>query len=244
MNIRIYRFYFTLLTLLLLISSCNEKSNEISDGDFHLKVTIKDLPDGTKVVLKKQEKNATVLIDSTISNKGKFEFKGSIDIPEMFGIFIDSIRGGIFPLVESGSIEITAHRDSLFTPVITGSKLNDELQKFKEGSQKIVNKINGLFTQMQRARGENDLEKIKELNSKMRAINNENTQYSLNYAKNNPNSFVSSIILQSLLRIPEIDINEVRNIYTSFSEDVKKSSYSEIIFEFLESSSPQKERVK
>ena len=104
-----------------------------------------------------------------------------------------------------------------------GSKLNDELEKFKEGSEKIVNKINDLFIQIQKARAENDLETINDINNKMRAINDENTRYSLDYAKNNPNSFVSSIILHSLLRIPEVDKNEIESTYINFSDDVKKS---------------------
>jgi len=55
------------------------------------------------------------------------------------------------------------------------------------------------------------------------------------YKKNNPNSFVSSIILQSLLRIPEIDRNEVESIYANFSDDVKKSEYAKNISIFLKS---------
>jgi len=230
----------SLLIILLFATSCNKTSSHKTNDDFHIKVAIDDLSDGTKVVLKKQESNATISIDSTTVYQNKFEFKGNLETPAMFGIFIDSLRGGLFPLVESGTISITAHKDSLYTPTIVGSKLNDELQKFKEGSQKIVSKISDLFIQIQKARSENDLQKINDINAKMRAINDENTQYSLNYAKNNPNSFVSSIILQSLLRIPELDLNEVRSIHNSFSEDVKRSEYSKNILAFLESSSPQK----
>ena len=226
---------YCLVFLLLTVSSCNTKSSNSTEGDFHLKVRITDIADGTKIVLKKQENKTIISIDSTIAKNDEFEFRGNLETPSMFGIFIDSIRGGLFPLIESGSITITAHKDSLFAPSIKGSKLNDELEKFKDGSQKIVSKINDLFIQIQKARSENDLEKINEINDKMQAINEENTQYSLDYAKNNPDSFISSIILQSLLRIPEIDINEVKSIYASFSDDVKKSEYSKNIFDFIES---------
>ncbi len=235
---------FCILVIGISLFSCNTKSDALVDGDFYIKVKITNLIDGTKIVLKKQENNATVSIDSTVANNGEFEFKGSIENPAMFGIFIDSIKGGLFPLVERGSITITAHRDSLYTASIKGSELNDELQQFKEGSQKIVSKINDLFIQIQKARSENDLGKINEINDKMKAINDENTQYSLDYAKNNPDSFVSSIILQSLLRIPEIDINEVRSIYSNFSHGVKKSEYSKNIFTFLESETVQKDNIK
>jgi len=225
----------TLMLVLLVLSACSKKSTTTENGEFIIKASIENLRDGTKVLLKKQKNNTTITIDSTLAKNEQFEFKGSLESPVMFGIFIDSIRGGLFPLVESGSIRIAAHQDSLNMATITGSKLNDELQQFKEGSQKIVSKINDLFIQIQKARSENDLSEINEINNKMRAINDENTRYSIDYTKNNPNSFVSSIILQDLLRMPEIDLEEVRSIYSSFSEDVKKSEYSKSIFDFLAS---------
>ena len=228
------RKIFFIPILILFISSCQKKSNQTAEENYLIKVDITGLNDNSKVVLKKQESGATIAIDSTFSKGGKFEFNGNIDTPAMYGIFIDSLQGGLFPLVESGTISISVHKDSLHKPVITGSKLNDELEKFKEGSEKIVSKINDLFIQVQKARAENDLETINEINTKMRAINDENTRYSLDYAKNNPNSFVSSIILQSILRIPEIDKNEVESTYNSFSDDVKKSEYSKNILLFLE----------
>ena len=227
------KFYIVILITTLLYS-CNSKSDTVEEGNYAIKATITGLADNSKIVLKKQENERTIIIDSTFSENDRFEFKGNIESPAMFGIFIDSLQGGLFPLIESGTITITVHKDSLYKPVITGSSLNDELEKFKEGSERIVNKINDLFIQIQKARAENDLEKINDINNKMRAINDENTRYSLDYAKNNPNSFVSSVILHSLLRIPEIDINEIESTYSSFSVDVKKSEYSKNILRFLE----------
>ncbi len=224
---------YLLVLIFAALLSCTKKPNTTKDGHYKISATIENLSDGTKILLRKQKDDTTITIDSTVALNGQFEFQGRIQTPAMFGIFIDGIRGGIFPLVEDGSINITAHSDNLKASTISGSKLNDELQQFKEGSQKIVSKINDLFPQIQKARFNNDLSKINEINNKMRAINNENTRYSLDYAKNNPNSFVSSVILQDLLRIPEVDINEVKNIYSNFSEDVKKSEYSKNIYRFL-----------
>ena len=238
-----HNFYASLF-LLIVIASCGPKSSKIEENTFQMKLTVTNLTDGTKILLKKQEGQTTITIDSTLSKNGTFEFKGTIETPQMFGIFIDSIQGGLFPLIESGITTITVHKDSLFNPKITGSKLNDELEIFKEGSEKIVNKINDLFIQIQKARAENDLETITEINEKMRAINDENTRYSLDYAKNNPSSFISSVVLQSVLRIPEIDVTEVESIYNSFSSDVQKSEYSKNISRYLQANvSIQKDSI-
>ncbi len=237
------KFYIGILIITLLYS-CNSKSDTVKEGNYTIKITITGLADNSKIVLKRQEGQATITIDSTLSKNGYFEFNGNIETPQMYGVFIDSIQGGLFPLIESGITTITAHKDSLFNPQITGSKLNDDLEKFKEGSEKIVNKINDLFIQIQKARAENDLETITEINQKMRAINDENTKYSLAYAKNNPSSFISSIVLQSVLRIPDIDVTEVESIYNDFAVDVKQSEYSKNISRYLQANiSIQKDSI-
>lgn len=240
----ISKFYiYAIPLLLILFSSCHSKSDKKQDSNFTLKVKITDVADGTKIWLKKQESNTTITIDSTIAKNGTFEFNGYSNTPTMYGIFIDSTKGRILSLVESGTITITAEKNGLHNAIITGSKLNDELKKFKDGSEKIVNKINDLFIQIQKARSENDLDKINEINNKMRAINDENTRYSLDYAKNNPKSFVSSIVLQSLLRIPDVDIKEIESIYINFSEDIKKGEYAKNIYNHIQTNTNKKDSI-
>jgi len=238
------KFYiYSIILSLILLSSCNSKSGKKQESNFTIKVKLENVEDGTKVLLKKQESNTTITIDSTTAKNGIFEFKGYTETPAMYGIFIENTKGRILSLVESGTVTITADKNSLQNAVITGSKLNDELKKFKEGSEKIVNKINDLFIQIQKARSENDLEKINEISDKMRAINDENTRYSLDYAKNNSESFVSSIVLQSLLRIPDVDIKEVESIYINFSKDVKKGEYAKNIYNHIQSYTNKKDSI-
>jgi len=73
--------------LCVLLYSCNEKSDAISKGEFLLDISIIDLADNTKVVLKKQENNTTVSVDSGYTKNGTIQFRGSIESPSLFGIF-------------------------------------------------------------------------------------------------------------------------------------------------------------
>ena len=229
--------------LILIIYSCQNKSTSFSDDNYFIKGDITALSNKTKVLLKKQENGITISIDSTFSENGKFEFSGIIETPAMYGIFIDSIKGGIYPLVESGTITINAHKDSLYNPRVSGTKLNNELNVFKEGSKKIVDKINDLFPEFQKARAENDVEKIDQINAEMKAINDENTTYSLNYTKNNPDSYISAMILQSLLRMPDMNPEKAKLIYTNFSDEVKKSDFSKSIKNYIERDMVQKDSI-
>ena len=229
--------------LVIVFAACQNKPNNSIDQNFTIKVSIEDIPNNTMVWLKKQENNIPITIDSTVTKNGTFELKGNVEVPSIYGIFIDSLEGGIFPIVEKGILTITAHKDSLFNAQITGSKLNEELDNFKAGSQKIVSKINELFPEFQKARTENDLEKIEELNAKMRGINDENTDYSLNYAKNNPDSHISAIVLNSLLRMPNLEKDSISIIYSNFSEEVKKSEFSKNISKYLEAVTSQTDSI-
>ena len=229
--------------LILVICSCQKKSTNFSDDNYFIKGNITALSNNTKIVLKKQENATTVSIDSTFSENGKFEFTGAIKIPAMYGIFIDSLKGGIYPLVESGTITISAHKDSLYNAQVSGTKLNNELNVFKEGSKKIVDKISDLFPEFQKARAENNVERIDQINAKMKAINDENTAYSLNYTKNNSNSYISAMILQSLLRMPDMNPEKAKLIYNNFSDEVKKSDFSKSIKNYIERDIDQKDSI-
>ena len=46
------------------------------------------------------------------------------------------------------------------------------------------------------------MDKLEEINAQMRAINEENTVFALQYAKQHPDSYISALALQSVLNIP------------------------------------------
>ena len=233
----------SILIIIFIFSSCQKESTKSSEDIYFIKGHISELTDKTKVLLKKQENGTTINIDSTFSENGQFEFSGNIASPEMFGVFIDSIPGGIYPLVENGTITIKAHKDSLYKAEISGTELNNELNTFKKGSKKIVDKINDLFPEFQKARAENDVDRIDQINSEMKAINDENTAYSLNYAKKNPDSFISAMILQSLLRMPEMNPEKAQEIFNNFSDEVKESSFSKNIKDYIERDKIQNDSI-
>jgi Tfp pilus assembly PilM family ATPase len=72
----------------------------------------------------------------------------------------------------------------------------------------------------------------------MKEINNENTNYILKYAKNNPDSYISAVALNSILSIPTVPKDTIRNIYNNFSDYVKKGDISREIEFFLQTSEP------
>ena len=222
-----------LLIFMLLFVSCRNSERKNYNTGFSLKGTIEKSLNGKKVLLKTQEKELLTVLDSTRIKNGTFEFTGNIDKPEVFGIFIDSITEAIGLFMENTTITIEANIKNLSTSKITGSQTNDDYLDFVKESNKIISKMNILFPEFQKARAENDAEKLEEINKKIQAINDRNTAFILRYARLNSESYVSAVALQSILRIPSIDKDSIANIYDNFSDYVKKGDYSKEIEEYL-----------
>jgi len=220
----------------LLFYSCKRNIEKDTTDNFSITGTIKITFNNSNVYLKTQENGILVMLDSTTIENGKFEFKGSINKPVVYGIFIDSIKGTIGIFMENKAITIEAYEDSLSSSKISGSKTNNDYLNFVRQSNQIISKMNVLFPVFQKARAENDVEKLEIINAKMQAINDENTSFALSYAKQHPDSYISAMALHSTLRVPSIHRDTILKIYDNFSDFVKKGDFAVETLQFLETS--------
>ena len=124
--------YFLSKTLiLLLIVSCN--SNKISDFEFSIKGKATGVVDGVRVYLKMSENGQKGRVtDTAIVSNGYFEFKGTIEAPEMRILTIDGVLGQSALVLESGEITANIFKDSIQKSEIIGGKNNSIFTKYKE----------------------------------------------------------------------------------------------------------------
>jgi hypothetical protein len=223
------------LILICLLCSCQKRLSNDSINSYNLKVHIRDVVNGTKAYLKTNEKNTLISLDSAIIMNGEFNFNGKIDKPIVYGIYVENLKDAIGVFMENDTIYIEAYKDSLVKSKITGSKTHDDYLDFIKQSNYIVSKMNNLFPIFQKARAENDADKLEEINAQMRAINEENTRFVLQYAKQHPDSYISALALQSVLNIPTINKDSIAYIYDQFSDYVKKGDYAIEIAQYLNS---------
>jgi len=219
--------------------SCEKRSGKINSDGFLLIGTIENISNNKKVYLKTQENGVLTILDSTIIINGKFEFKGNIDKPMIYGIYLDSLNDAIGVFIENKTITIEAYKDSLASSKISGSKTNDDYLDFVKQSNIIISKMNFLFPEFQKARAENNVKKLEDINNKMQAINDENTIFTLKYAKQHPDSYIGAMALQSVISIPSIHRDTIAKIYNNFSEYVKKGDFAIKTKLFLENSIKQ-----
>ena len=206
--------------------SCNKNSEKINTENFVIIGNIENIPDNIKVYLKTQEYGKLTILDSTIVRGEKFEFTGKIDKPVIYGVFINNTKDAIGIFMENSTITIEAYKDSLASSKVSGSKTNDEYLNFVKKSNQIISKMNILFPEFQKARAENDVEKLKEINEKLQQISNANTNFTLDYAKRNPDSYIGAMALHSILNIPTVEKDTIEKIYKNFSDFVKKGDFA------------------
>jgi len=220
---------FLLLGIVLIAFSCKQEKKETIVAE------ITGVPDGRKVILKKQVDGKVVGIDTTTVNNGKFGFAFKPEEPIVVGIFIDSVRQGIFPLMDvKDVIYIKADKDSLVKATITGSKLNDDLTKLRKFRDEHTAKIMSKSAIFRKAQQEKDTATINRLNKEARAVQKTIAKNEWNYVKTHPNSYVSPMVLGGFLRDPQYK-DSVKIVFDNLSDKVKNSNIAKNLKKYFES---------
>jgi len=231
------KLLYTLLILVGLIS-CNSTKKDSSKTNFQIDVSINDVPDGRKAILKKQFDREIINIDTATIKNGKFSFKGSIKEPLIFGIFIDSLkRGGIYPFVNlNDHVTVVAYKDSLVKSKISGSKLHDELTRLRKKRDELTKQTKKFLPGFQKANQENDTVTINRINKEVKKISTKLDLNDWNYVKTHPSSYVTPLVFNGLMTKREYK-DSIQVVFDSFDDKIKNSDLAKPIrdyFEFLE----------
>ena len=186
-----------------------------------------------KVYLHKIIGNNVIVVDSTSISDLKFSFKGSVDTPERFGMSFDNHNKMAVFVLENKEMDISFNANTLNEPIIKGSELNDELSGYKAYAKSIFKKIDFLFPEFQKARLNNNADRLAEIGSEMQKIEDEFRIYSYNYIENHPNSFVSAMILSDQLKASTIDTLKIAKYYKQLSLPVQQGIDGMLIGDFL-----------
>ncbi len=227
---------FILSIAIVFITSCkkeqpSEKINTISDqkeNGFLITGTFENFFT-KKVYLNKIIQNSLYPIDSFEVSKNKFILKGIVDYPERFVLTYESYSATTVFIVENNAYKIYINGLNLNDPIIIGSNLNTKLEKYKANSKAIFNKIDALFPKFQKARLENDAEKLNEIGNTMKLIENKFTKFTYNYIIQNKNSFIAAMLLRDQLKSSKIDSIRIIKTHKLLSPEVKKSPDAQII---------------
>lgn len=173
--------------------------------------TVKGKIDGSDTItfyLQKREAGRMVSIDSAVSKNGSFTLKsGKIDFPQMVQLAAGETRKRVSFYLENSEISVTGTLDSLFKAKVTGSKTQDEYQKFIDSNKPLSDTYAGLYSQYQEANRAGDAAKSSAIEKQLDSLQKEMGNLQKNFVKENPKSYVTPSILSSLAY--EMEANEI-----------------------------------
>ena len=219
--------YFLFKTLiLLLVVSCN--SNKISDFEFSVKGKATGVVDGVRVYLKMSENGQKGRVtDTAIVSNGYFEFKGTIEAPEMRILTIDGVLGQSALVLESGEITANIFKDSIQKSEIIGGKNNSIFTKYKEGYQNLVTNMTDLRQEYMTNR--NNPVIVKELQSKNLILREKMKNFGLEFLIENPNSDFSLMLLDGVTGQKGFDVDLAKLVLESMSQDLLNKENNKLI---------------
>ena len=203
----------TYLLLAALITGCSSEPKYVINGD------IQD-SDSVVFLLQKREAGKFVTLDSAFSVKGKFRMKGAIEFPQMVFLVAPDKQRRVTFYLENSLISVSGKLDSLSFALISGSGTQDEYQSFVDSNKPLSENYSDLYVQYQAARQAKDAETIARLEKEAEEIQKEMTRLEKDFVKNNPSSYVTPSILNSLSY--EMDGAEIEAALLALDTNVAK----------------------
>jgi peroxiredoxin len=204
-----------ILSSLFMLFSCKSREGYILSGN------IEGLRD-TTVYLQQRIDKAYVSVDSARTRDGRFEFRGTAAIPDVYYLSVAGKRGRSMFFLENSDISIAVDVDSLYYPHVTGSAVQDEYQAFEAGIDAIYGKVNDLSMEYDNAMNAGDTSIASEFRRQEQAVYDSAEQKQLDYLDRHPASYIAPYIVQSLHYEKEAD--EVEELLSRLDPSLKASS--------------------
>ena len=224
------------ITLLALFTLSIISCNNLKDNEFLISGEAKGIENGKKVFVEIQDENGVIAKDTGVIENGKFELKGSTDNIDLGFIRIENEKINLPIILEEGKIKINIVKDSLQKSTIEGTFNNDKFQKFNNESVAILEKVKKFEKEnnpkMQKALAANDTVTVNKIKKEYKNFQNDMNDYSKTFIKNNPDAFISVLLLENFLMREYIPATEIKSFYdkldkklvnTKSAQNIKKT---------------------
>src|SRR6476660_2100346 len=172
---------FLLLALSLTLFSCSK--------GFVINGTVKDIADGTKVKLERQQESLgfMITIDTAVVKDGHFTFKGKAEEPTLYMISIDSVRGKSLVIAENAEINLEVDKENILHNKVSGTYNNEQLTEYSASLSKIQSKVKDFQkandATMQKAKTSRDTAVIKRLFLENKKVKDEAREETMAFQK-------------------------------------------------------------
>ncbi|WP_127136711.1 TlpA disulfide reductase family protein [Flagellimonas oceanensis] len=224
------RLFAIFLGVLFLASCDSEHEGYVISG------SIKGEPEnGTMVFLKTTDSvNQLVDVDTATVENGLFSFNGSQDEPKMHYLFVDKVRGNAPIIVENGIIDVEFQKDSIGFAKVKGTEQNELFMDFLTESRILSDRARSMQNDMRTAAQQRDTATVAALREEFMEFQEDAKNFNIDFAKNNPNAFVSVLVVGNLLATKALPVDEIRELYEGLSPEMKATEPGKKIGEQLE----------
>jgi peroxiredoxin len=207
-----------LVAAVLLMAACSTEPHYVVTGNI-------TGGDSVMFVLQKRVSGETVLIDSAMVLKGKFTIKGgAVGSPEQVTLLARGKRGTLSFYLENAKINITAHIDSLYNAVVTGSVTQDDVKALAEMKKPINESMQALNAEYRAAAQAQvpDQAKMDELRPQLMELSGKLSAMDLEFVKTKTSSFHAPVLLRGMSY--SMDADEIEGYLKSFTPEVAAST--------------------
>jgi hypothetical protein len=226
------RFFATLLCALVLVS-CSTNENEMM-----VTGTVEGLKKGT-LYFQKVEDTTLVTLDSlVIDGDPSFTFTTNVDSPEVFFLYLDKADGNAMNDMleffgEPGNINITTTHDYFAAEAkVEGSASHEKYAEYSRMMAKFSEKNLNLIKESLVAGQNGDMELADSLNNVREKNNQRGYLYTVNFAFNNADSYVTPYIAMN--QLGQLGPKYLDSLSQAISPEVANSKYGKLFTEFIE----------
>uniref|UniRef100_UPI00404A838F redoxin domain-containing protein n=1 Tax=Flavobacterium sp. TaxID=239 RepID=UPI00404A838F len=209
--------------ILLFTVSCNQ----LKDNEFVISGTADGIENGKKVFLEIQTESGSIPKDTAIVKDGKFELRGVTESIDLGFVRFESNQINLPVILEEGKITLNIVKDSLHKSTLGGTKNNVKFQTFNTDSRVISEKVmkfekdNGPI--MQQAQMSQDTVTVNRLMREYKVFQNEMNEYSKKFIKENPNAYLSVLLLENFLMRQYLTTDEVKTYFESLDKSLHET---------------------
>lgn len=201
----------------LFFASCNVKKD-----NFIITGTIAGVDTAT-IFLQKRGIDGWEKLDSTKVLNGKFNFTGSVIMPEMWYLTMDDKKIS-FPLfVENSDINVQLYPDSIENSKVLGSSSQDIYKKYVVMNDIFIKKMEDVYNAWKTAKEIGDTTAMKKNDSISEDLDKEVKDQLVSFIKSNNTTTVSPyLIIRNSYRF---DLPELQNLISVMDTNLKASTY-------------------
>ena len=212
-----------IITTALFAIACNN----LKDNEFLISGTANGVENGRKVFIEVQTETGSLAKDTAVVTDGKFELKGITDGIDIGFVRIENEEINLPIILEEGKIEINIVKDSIHKSTLGGTPNNEKFNTFNLETKAISKKVakfekdNG--PAMQKAQMSKDTVTINKLIKEHKKFQDEMNVYSKNFIKENPDAFLSVLLLENFLMRQYLTPEEVKTYFAGLDKKVTET---------------------